>query len=193
MDDDDFVEDLSQNSTSKSKSVSRSDAKFAPPRPVTPKKDRVVVRERVSESENSTAVAGNVTETDESTLTSGDITSAEDVLGSQSECATEEDSLLSSPSPGKPKQWELVKTWIRSGYSMDTIFGEIVTICKAEQAAAGCVKSKNLFTPEEGHILFRARNIAGFSRSHVRLFSCFFACLFFSIVTLFFIASSTKK
>ena len=87
---------------------------------MTPKKGRVVVRERVSESENSTAVAANVTKTDESTRTSRDIPSAEDVLGSQSECATEEDSLLSSPSPGKPEQWELVKTWIRSGSSIDT-------------------------------------------------------------------------
>ena len=127
----------------------------------------------MSESENSTAVAGNVTETDESTLTSRDITSAEEVLGSQSKCATEEESLRRSPSPGKPEQWELVKTWIRSGYSIDTIFGEIVAICKVEQLAAGCVKSKNLFDGDTGHILFRCKNIAGFSRSHVRLFSCF--------------------
>ena len=98
MDDDDFVEDLSQNSTSKSKSVSKSDAKFALPRPVTPKRDKPPARDRVSESDNSTAVAGNLTETDESALTSRDITSAEDILGSQSECVTEEDSLLSSPS-----------------------------------------------------------------------------------------------
>ena len=60
MDDDDFVEQLSEDSTSKLKSVSRADAKFALPRPVTSKKDKPVVRERVSESENSTAVAGNV-------------------------------------------------------------------------------------------------------------------------------------
>ena len=66
-----------------------------------------------------------------------------------------------------------MKTWIRSGYSIDTIFGEIVAMCKVEQLAAGCVKSENLFDGDKGHILFRCKNIAGFSRSHVRLFSCF--------------------
>ena len=192
MDDDDFVEEVTLKS-SISKSVSKSDSPFVPPRPVTPRKDKPSGRDRMTNSENSTAVAANLTETDDSALTSRDITSAEEVVGSQSECPTEEDSLLSSPSPGKPEQWELVKTWIRSGYSIDTIFNEIVTICKAEQAAAGCVKNENLFTAEEGHVLFRARNIAGFSRSHVRLFSCFFVCFFFSILTLFFIASCTKK
>ena len=114
-----------------------------------------------------------MTETDEYAQPSREITSAEEVVGSHSECPTEEDSLFSSPSSGKPEQWELVKTWIRSGYSIDTIFQEIVAICKVEQAAAGCVKSENLFTPEKGHMLFRCKNIAGFSRSHVRLFSCF--------------------
>ena len=131
---------------------------------MTPKKGRAGLREHMSESENSTAVAGNVTETDESSMTSRDITSAEDVLGSQSECVTEEESLLSSPSPGKPEQWELVKTWIRSSYSIETIFNEIETICKAEQAAAGTVKIENSFTTEEGHILYRAKNIAFHSR-----------------------------
>ena len=43
MDDDDFVEELSQDSTSKPKSVSRTDPKFALPRPVTPKKDKAGV------------------------------------------------------------------------------------------------------------------------------------------------------
>ena len=190
MQDDDFVEEGIQKSTSNAKSVSKSDAQFVPPRPVTPRKEKP--SGRVTDSENSTAVASNLTETDESSLLSREITSAEEVVWSQS-CPTEEDSLFSSQSSGKPEQWELVKTWIRSGYSIDTIFEEIVAICKVEQAAAGCVKSENLFTPEKGHILFRCRNIAGFSRSHVKLFSCFFVSVFFSILTLLFIASRTKK
>ena len=74
------------------------------PRPVTPKKYRGSVQERMSKSEKSTAVAGNLTETDESALPSREITSAEEVIGSQSECGTEENSLFSSPSPGKPEQ-----------------------------------------------------------------------------------------
>ena len=191
MQDDDFVEEVTQKSTSKATSVSKSDAQFVPPRPVTPRKEKP--SGSVTDSENSTAVASNLTETDESALPSRDITSAEVVLGSQSECPTEEDSLLSSPSSGKPEHWELVKTWIRSGYSIDTIFNEIVTMCKVEQTAAGCVKSENPFTPEKGHILFRCKNIAGFSLSHVRLFSCFFVNFFFSILTLLCIASRTKK
>ena len=126
----------------------------------------------MTDSETSTAVASNSTETDESAVPSREITSAEEVVGSHSECPTEEDSLFSSPSSGKPEQWELVKTWIRSGYSIDTIFQEIVAICTVEQLAAGCVKNENLFDGDTGHILFRCKHIAGFSRSHVRLFSC---------------------
>ena len=167
MNDDDFVENLSEKSTSKSKSVSRSDAKFAIPRLVTPKKVKAPVRDRALESKNSTAVAGNLTETDESARTSRDITSAEDVMDSQSECDTEEESLLSSPSPGKSEQRELIKTWIRTGYSIEAIFNEIVTICKTEQSASGYVKLENIFSAEDGHILFRAKNITGYSRSHV--------------------------
>ena len=90
MDDDDFVEELSQKSTSKAKCASKSDAQFVPPRPVTPREDKPSGRDRMTDSENSTAVAANLTETDDSALTSRDITSAEDVVGSQSECPTEE-------------------------------------------------------------------------------------------------------
>ena len=78
-----------------------------PPRPVIPKKEKP--SGRVTDSENSTAVASNLTETDDSAVPSRDITSAEEVVGSHSECPTEEDSLFSSPSSGKPEQWELVK------------------------------------------------------------------------------------
>ena len=171
MEDDDFVEEGIQKTTSKAKAGFKTDAQFVPPRPVTPRKEKPTGR--VTDSETSTAVASNLTETDESALPSREITSAEELVGSHSEYPTEEDSLFSSPSPGKPEQWELVKTWIRSGYSIDTIFGEIVAICKVEQLAAGCVKSENLFDGDNGHVLFRCKNIAGFSRSHVRLFSCF--------------------
>ena len=80
MDDDDFVEEVTQKSTSKAKSVSKSDAQFVPPRPMTPKKDKPPGRDRLTDSENSTAVAANLTETDGSALTSRDITSAEEVV-----------------------------------------------------------------------------------------------------------------
>ena len=120
----------------------------------------------------------NLTETDDSALPSRDITSAEEVVGSHSECPTEDDSLFSSPSSAKPEQWELVRTWIRSVYSIDTIFEEIVAMCKVEQLAAGCVKSENLFDADTGHVQFRCKHISGFSRSHVRLFSCFVCFLF---------------
>ena len=108
MDDDDFVEEGIQKTSCKAKSKSRSEAQFVPPRPVTPRKEKSYGR--VTDSENSTAVAGNLTETDDSAVSSRDITSAEEVIGSHSECPTEEDSLFSSPSSGKPEQWELVKT-----------------------------------------------------------------------------------
>ena len=125
MEDDDFVDKSSQGSASQSKSVLKDDGKFVQPHPVTPKKDRGSGRQRVSESDNSTAVAGNLTETDELVLPSREVTSAEEVIASQSECATEEDSLFSSPSPGRPEKWELVKTFIVSRYSIDTIFVDI--------------------------------------------------------------------
>jgi len=175
MDDDDFVAEGFKKSISKAKSTSRSDAQFVAPRPVTPRKEKT--SPRVTDSENSTAVAGNLTETDDSALPSRDITSAEEVVGSHSECPTEDDSLFSSPTSAKPEQWELVKTWIRSVYSINTIFEEIVAMCKVEQLAAGCVKSENLFDADTGHVQFRCKHISGFSRSHVRLFSSF-VCFF---------------
>ena len=64
MQDDDFVEEVTHKSTSKAKSVSISDAQFVPPRPLTPRKEKP--SGRVTDSENSTAVASNLTETDES-------------------------------------------------------------------------------------------------------------------------------
>ena len=52
MQDDDFAEEVTHKSTSKAKSVSKSDAQFVPPRPVTPKKEKP--SGRVTDSENST-------------------------------------------------------------------------------------------------------------------------------------------
>ena len=115
------------------------------------------------------------------------------MFGSQSECATEEESLLSSPSPGRPEQLELVKTWSRSIYSIESIFNEIVTIFKAEQATAGTVKLENTFNQDEGHILFKASNIAGFGRSHVSLFGCLFVLSCLLIITICLTAATTKK
>ena len=84
MDDDDFVEKMSQDSGSKLKSVSKSDAKFVQPQLVAPKKARAPGKDRVSESENSTAVGGQLTETDESALLPREVTSAKEVIASQS-------------------------------------------------------------------------------------------------------------
>ena len=52
-------------------------------------------------------------------------------------------------------------------------------IFKAEQAAAGTTKIDNSFNEDEGHILYKAKNIAGCGRSHVSFFACFFvlSCL----------------
>ena len=52
MDDDDFVEEVTQKSKSISKSVSKSDAQFVPPRPVTPRKDKPSGRDGLTDSEN---------------------------------------------------------------------------------------------------------------------------------------------
>ena len=127
MDDDDFVQKSPLDSASKSKSVSKCDGKFVHPLPVTPKQFKGSVPQRVSESENSTAVAGNLTETDESVLCGrGDWFTIR-------KC--QRGGLFSSPSQGRNEKWEQLKTWIFFIYSIDTIFNEIVTIFKAEIAA----------------------------------------------------------
>ena len=118
-----------------------------------------------------------MTETEESALPSREVTSAEEVIASQSECATEEKSLFSSPSPGRPEKWELVKTWFVSRYSIDSIFVDITSILKAEMTTAGTAPGENSFNNEKGHILFRATNIAGFGRTHVS-WICFSLCCY---------------
>ena len=167
MDDDDFLEKSSQDSAPRLKGVSKSDAKFVQPLPVTPKKIKPAVNDRVSESDKSTAVADLLTETDESELPSSELTSADEVIPSQSEAATEEDSLLGSPCPGRSEKWEIVKTWLTSRYNPDTIFLEITNILKAEMTIAGLVQCNNIFNHDKGDLLFRATNIAGFGRTHV--------------------------
>ena len=56
-------------------------------------------RERLSESEDSTALAGRITETDESVHASLDVTSADEVTESQSG-VEEDDCVIGSPSAG---------------------------------------------------------------------------------------------
>ena len=74
MDNDDFLEKSSQDSAPRLKGVSKSDAKFVQPLPVTPKKIKPAVNDRAPKSEKSTAVADLSTETDESVLPSRDLT-----------------------------------------------------------------------------------------------------------------------
>ena len=192
MDNDDFVEKSSQASASHSKGVSRDDGKFAQPLPVTPKKIRAAVNDRASESDKSTAVAELSTETDESVLPSREVTSADEVIPSQSEAATEEDSVLSSPCPGRSEKWEMLKTWMVSRYSMDTILLEITNILKAEMTIAGSVPCDNIFNNDKGDLLFRATNIAGFGRTHVR-WSRFPCCDPLRFVTPFLVQNQPRK
>ena len=92
VEDDDFVDKSSQGSASKSKGA-KDDSKFVHPLPLSPKPTgKSSGPERVSESEDSTAVSGRNTETDESYQNSHDVTSEEDLLGlhSDPQCGTEE-------------------------------------------------------------------------------------------------------
>ena len=61
-----------------------------------------------------------------------------------------------------------MKTWVVSRYSIDSIFLDITSILKAEMTTAGTAPGENSFNNEKGHILFRATNISGFGRTHVR-------------------------
>ena len=82
------MEKSSQGSASHSKSVSRDDGKFVRPLPVTPKaKEKSSGRKRVSETDDSTAVAGKLIKTDDCQQPSRDVSSTEDQKDSQLECA----------------------------------------------------------------------------------------------------------
>ena len=108
MDNEDFVEKSSQGSVSHSKGVSRDDGKFVRPLPVTTKaQEKSSGRKRVSETDDSTAVAGKLIKTDDSQQPSRDVSSTEDQKGSQLECAKKEDSLFGSS--GSKLQKELAK------------------------------------------------------------------------------------
>ena len=61
----------------------------------------------MSETDDSTAVAGELIKTDDSQQPSRDVYSTEDQKGSQLECATEEDCLFGSP--GSKLRRELAK------------------------------------------------------------------------------------
>ena len=66
MEGNDFVDKSSHDCASKSKG-GKDDSKFVCPLPVTPKaKEKSSGRKRVSESDDSTAVAGNLIKTDDS-------------------------------------------------------------------------------------------------------------------------------
>ena len=75
MEDDVFVDKSSQDS----KGVSRDDGKFVRPLPVTTKaQEKSSGRKRVSETDDSTAVAGKLIKTDDSQQPSRDVSSTED-------------------------------------------------------------------------------------------------------------------
>ena len=85
--------------------------------------------------------------------------------------------------------------WISPRFSIEAIFHDIVSIMKKEMAIAGTVKIENNFNDEEGHILLRATNIAGFGQTHVIFFLYFFmfSCVCIAhCVACFFSESRTK-
>ena len=97
MEGDDFVDKSSQVSASKSKG-GKDDSKFVHPLTVTTKaKENSSGRKRVSESDDSTTVAGKLIKTDDYLQPSREVSSTEDQKGSQLECATEEDCPFSGP------------------------------------------------------------------------------------------------
>ena len=84
MEGNDFVDKSSQGSASHSQGVSRDDGKFVRPLPVTPKaKEKSSGRKRVSESADSTTVAGKLIKTDDCQQPSRDVSSTENKKGSQ--------------------------------------------------------------------------------------------------------------
>ena len=83
MEGNDFVDKSSQGSASKLKGA-KDDSKFVRPLPVTPKaKEKSSGRKRVSESADSTTVAGKLIKTDDCQQPSRDVCSTENQKGSQ--------------------------------------------------------------------------------------------------------------
>jgi len=129
------VDKSSQGSASKSKGgKDDSESKFVRPLPVTPKaKKKSSGRKRVSESVDSTTVAGKLIKTDDYLQPSRVVSRTEDQKGSQLECATEVDCLFGSP--GSKLHRELAKN--RSICCKEAIYYDFSNIMKIVMMVAG--------------------------------------------------------
>ena len=142
------------------------------PRPLSPRTTgKVIGATRLSESEESTVVAGR-TETDESATHSRELTSADDLHGSQStaDLGTESDSVGGSAS------WDMARKWTLNDCADAMIVAEISAIMKTEMQIAGKFPSlTNKFRNGKG-TLIHAANICGFGRSHVSMVFFLWIC-----------------
>ena len=175
--DDQSLNDSVCNPVSKCAGV-RDAKKFVHPGPMSPSlRGKSFGRERVSELEDSAAVAGKLTQTDVSFYPSCDVSIADEVQGSKFavcsalDCPAEEESPFGSPCPGSKSGWELVRRWDMGKHTGDSVFLEIThMMLVVEQRIAGKDVCTNMYN-ETGAGLFNATHISGFERSHVRV--CF--------------------
>jgi len=146
---------------------SRSDNRFKPPLPLSPKPSiSSGGRERLSESEDSTALAGRLTETDESVHASLDVTSADEVPELQSG-VEEDDCVIGSPSVGGG--WEVARRFNMKKQTVDSVFDQVAAIMNAEQLVAGTKAKEFKCKGSTGNKFDDATHIAGFGRTHVRM------------------------
>ena len=168
-DEDDFVAKPAKAATA-ALAASKSDQKFKAPQPLSPRKNVACAsHDRVSESEDSTAVAGRLTETDESVRASQDATSTDDVAGGG------EDDNCFIVSPGSSATWECVRRFNMGRETEGAVFDMVSTIFNQEMMVAGtpCVVIKR--ADIEGDPFDKCTRICGFGRSHVSIIVLFIA------------------
>jgi len=168
-DDDDFVYKPAKAAPAASV-ASKTDQKFKAPEPLSPRKNVACgSRDRVSESEDSTAVAGRLTETEESVRASQDITSTDDVTGG----GEDDDCVIASPSSSAT--WECVRRFNMGRETEGAVFDMVSTILNQEQMVAGTPCTVIKRAEIAGDPFDTSTRICGFGRSHVRIIVLFWA------------------
>jgi len=168
-DDDDFVYKPAKAAPAASV-ASKTDQKFKAPEPLSPRKNVACgSRDRVSESEDSTAVAGRLTETEESVRASQDITSTDDVTGG----GDDDDCVIASPSSSET--WECVRRFNVGRETEGAVFDMVSTILNQEQMVAGTPCTVIKRAQIAGDPFDTSTRICGFGRSHVRIIVLFWA------------------
>ena len=115
MDDDNLASKRSKLSAESKAEDEISAKRFKHPLPLSPRQtERLTSSMRLSESEESTVVAGRITETDESATPSRDVTDLDEQTGSVADLGTVSDSVFSSSCA----VWGTARRWNSTTFTM---------------------------------------------------------------------------